>query len=85
MRRRTSIVLAAVLALGLAGTALAEEHKEKSAGPSCDDIQAQWDMGGGAVSEDMLSKKMNVPVSRIRECLKKEAMEQEKADTAPSK
>jgi hypothetical protein len=81
MRRRTSIVLATVLALGLGSAARAEQHTEKATGPSCDAIQAAWDEGGGNVSEDMLSKKLNVPVSRIRECLKKEAMEQEKADT----
>jgi hypothetical protein len=86
MHTRTVIALAgALLLVGSAG-ALAEQHKEKAAAGSdvsCDDIQAAWDEGGGAVSEDMLSKKMNVSVERIRACLKKEAMEEEKAETPP--
>lgn len=84
MRRGTWTALAAALVLGTSGVVLAESHAEKK-GPSCDDIQAKWEMGGGTESEDMLAKKMNVPVERIRECLKKEAMEQEKEDNPPSK
>lgn len=81
MRRNTSMVLAAVLALGLATTtAFADEQEAKAAEPSCDQIQAKWEEGGGAVSEDMLAQKMNVPVSRVKECLHKDAMEQKKAD-----
>lgn len=85
MRRATSIVLAAALALAVGGVARAEQHSEKKAQPSCDDIQAAWDEGGGQVSEDMLAKKMNISVDRIRQCLKKEGMEQEKADKMPAK
>ncbi len=81
MRRGTWLVLAAALVLGTSGAVFAESHSEKK--PSCDDIQAKWEMGGGTESEDMLAKKMNVPVERIRECLKKDAMEQEKADNPP--
>jgi len=85
MHTRTVIALAGALLLAGSAGALAEQHKEKAAGsePSCDAIQAAWDEGGGAVSEDMLSKKMNVSVERIRACLKKEAMEEEKAETPP--
>lgn len=79
MRRGTWLVLAAVLVLGASGVVFAESHTEKK--PSCDDIQAKWELGGGTDSEDMLAKKMNVPVERVRECLKKDAMEQEKADS----
>ena len=82
MRRGTWLVLAAALVIGTSGAAFAESHTEKKQ-PSCDDIQAKWDMSGGTVSEDMLSKQMNVSVDRIRECLKKEGMEQEKADNPP--
>jgi hypothetical protein len=83
MRRGTWLVLAAALVICTSGAAFAESHTEKKQ-PSCDDIQAKWDMSGGTVSEDMLAKKMDVSVERIRECLKKEAMEQEKADTPPA-
>jgi len=85
MRTRTVIALAGALLMVGSAAAFAEQHKEQAAGsvPSCDDIQAAWDEGGGAVSEDMLSKKMNVSVERIRACLKKEAMEEEKAETPP--
>lgn len=79
MRRGTWVVLATTLVLGTSGAAFAESHAEKKQ-PSCDDIQAKWEMGGGTDSEDMIAKKMNVPVERVRECLKKDAMEQEKAD-----
>ena len=84
MRRGTWLALAAALVFGTSGVALAESHTENK-GPSCDDIEAKWEMSGGTVSEDMLAKQMNVSVERIRECLKKEAMEQEKADNPPSK
>ena len=54
MRRGTWMALAAALVLGTSGVALAESHAEKK-GPSCDDIQAKWEMGGGTESEDMLA------------------------------
>jgi hypothetical protein len=81
--RRGTLVLAAMLVLGTSGAAFAESHAEKKQ-PSCDDIQAKWEMGGGTDSEDMVAKKMNVPVERVRECLKKDAAEQKGAD-APAK
>jgi hypothetical protein len=81
--RRGTLVLAAMLVLGTSGAVFAESHTEKKQ-PSCDDIQAKWEMGGGTDSEDMIAKKMNVPVERVRECLKKDAMEQKGAD-APAK
>ncbi|MBY0275319.1 hypothetical protein K2Z84_08260 [Candidatus Binatia bacterium] len=83
MRRGSWLVLATVLVLGTSGAAYAESHTEKKQ-PSCDDIQAKWEMGGGTDSDDMIAKKMNVPVERVRECLKKGAMEQEKADNPPA-
>ena len=82
MRRGTWLVLAAMLVLGTSGAAFAESHTEKKQ-PSCDDIQAKWEMGGGTDSEDMVAKKMNVPVERVRECLKKDAAEQKGADAPP--
>lgn len=87
MRRGTVIALAGAFLLAGSAAGFAEQHKEKAAAGSevsCDDIEAAWDEGGGNVSEDMIAKKLNVSVDRIRTCLKKEAMEEEKAETPPS-
>lgn len=86
MRRGTVIALAGAFLLAGSAAGFAEQHKEKAAGSevSCDDIEAAWDEGGGNVSEDMIAKKLNVSIERIRTCLKKEAMEEEKAETPPS-
>jgi len=88
--RKGMFVLAAASLLAVGPVAFAEQHdKEKSAGTtgaqvSCDQIEAAWDEAGGSVSEDMLSKKLNVPVERIRSCLKKDAMDLKKSETPPS-
>ena len=87
MRRGTVIVLAGAFLLVGAAAGLAEQHKEKAAAGSevsCADIAAAWDEGGGNVSEDMLAKKLNVSVERIRTCLKQEEMAEKKAETPPS-
>jgi hypothetical protein len=88
--RKGMFVLAAASLLAVGPVAFAEQHdKEKSAGTtgaqvSCDQIEAAWDEGGGGVSEDMLAKKLNVPIERIRSCLKKESMDLKKSETPPS-
>lgn len=82
---KPSVIVVAGLLLFASGAMAAEDTKPVAEPPSCDEIQAAWDEGGGAVSEDMLAKQMNVSVERIRSCLKKEAMELEKTETPPSK
>ncbi|HEY8514822.1 MAG TPA: hypothetical protein VIS07_04820 [Candidatus Binatia bacterium] len=84
MRKHTAIMLGAALLLGSATAALAEQHQAAGGKEmTCDQIQAAMDETGGGTSVDELSKKLNVPVERINACLKKEAMEQEKADNPP--
>lgn len=82
MRKATVIVLAGALLLGSGAPAFGDQHEGKKAAGSvsCDQIQAAWDEAGGNASEDMVAKKLGVPVERVKECLHEDAMELEKSE-----
>jgi hypothetical protein len=64
IRRVGFYAIAGLLCMG--GTALRAEDK-----PSCDDIIAAYEEGGGGVSADEIAAKLKVSVDRVRECMKK--------------